>query len=88
MNARPDKAVDPDAEISRKLLYVEDYADVEITHPLAGAYEEGQICANCAQWRGDRGAEWMPCTIFYNRLVPALGWCTVWSLQPYQDPDR
>lgn len=67
---------------AKALLYVEDAAHVDRTSPLAARYEPGQTCANCAQIKGDQGADWRPCGIFPGKLVAAAGWCSVWAPQP------
>ena len=76
----PAERVDPAEAIAGKLLYTERGGPADRGHPLAAAWLPGQLCANCAQWKGPRDRAWGPCTIFYGRPVAAEGWCTVWSL--------
>lgn len=64
--------VSEDDPIAQALNYKHDVADV--THE---AYQEGQICANCALYV-DTGGDWGPCSAFANREVAAQGWCTAW----------
>jgi len=64
--------VSEDDPIAVALHYKHDVADV--THD---AYQEGQVCANCALYV-DSGGDWGPCAAFANRHVAAQGWCTAW----------
>ena len=45
-------------------------------------YQAGQVCANCAQLKGNDGDAWRPCTLFPGKLVSANGWCKVWTKKP------
>ncbi len=67
---------DPQA---RSLSYVHDASSVDASK--FPRYEEGQICANCALYLDQNGAEWGGCSIFPGKLVNANGWCSVWAPQ-------
>jgi len=60
-----------DDDIARSLDYKHDATQVEHRR-----YQEGQICGNCALWRGDD--EWGVCQIIPGKLVAREGWCNAW----------
>lgn len=60
---------DPQA---KAMKYVHDAANSD----QAG---DGENCANCALYTGDRSADWGGCSIFGGREVNTKGWCTAWA---------
>jgi len=65
--------LDENAPEAEAVNYVHDAADAA-DDP---AYEEGQVCSNCALWTGNDD-EWGGCAVFPGQLVNADGWCNVW----------
>jgi hypothetical protein len=45
-------------------------------------YQAGQVCSNCAQYKGNAGDMWGPCNLFPGKQVSANGWCKVWTKKP------
>ncbi|MCP1675351.1 hypothetical protein J2T57_002499 [Natronocella acetinitrilica] len=60
-------------EAAQAVAYVHDAADADDP-----AYEEGQICGNCALY-SDQGDGWGGCSVFPDKLVAEEGWCNVWA---------
>lgn len=42
-------------------------------------FDPSHVCANCALYTGQEGAEWGPCGLFPGKAVNAGGWCTAWA---------
>lgn len=56
------------------------HEDAKTVDPKSNAtYQPSQVCANCAQLKGNEGDAWRPCTLFPGKLVSANGWCKVWT---------
>lgn len=60
---------DPQA---KALHYVDDASKSKV-RPAAN-----QFCHNCANYTGDRKAQWGPCTVFPGKDVNTQGWCAAW----------
>lgn len=66
-----------DAPQAKSLGYVHDASSIDSA--AQPRYQPGQICANCALYQAEEGAEWGDCSIFPGRQVKASGWCTVYA---------
>jgi hypothetical protein len=42
-------------------------------------YAPGQVCSNCALYKGQASDAWGGCTIFGAKQVAGPGWCTAWA---------
>ena len=58
------------------LGYVADATKVDVKkYPK---YAKGQVCSNCALYKGAPSDAWGPCPLFANKLVAGKGWCSAW----------
>ena len=72
--------VTEDEPLAQAMGYVLDATTVDTTKFPKRAGEAGatQFCNNCALYAGKADDEVAPCSIFQNRPVRGLGWCTAW----------
>jgi hypothetical protein len=68
--------VQPSDPLPQSVQYVENAANAP-----ANLRKPESFCNNCQFYQGDRDSGSAPCMVLMNKLVPAQGWCSTWTMK-------
>jgi hypothetical protein len=75
--------VQPSDPLPQSVKYVENAASAP-----SNLRKPDSFCNNCQFYQGDRESDSAPCMVLMNKLVPAPGWCSTWTMKDAEASPR